>query len=45
MMRRTLRALRRLDDRISDCWVGHLIGTAGMFLLLFTMSIIVGALQ
>ena len=45
MMRRALRALRRLDDRISDCWIGHLIGAAALLVLLFPMSIIVGALQ
>ena len=45
MMRHALRALRRLDDRISDCWIGHLIGAAALLVLLFPMSIIVGALQ
>lgn len=42
---RAFRALRRLDDRISDCWIGHLIGAAALLVLLFPMSIIVGALQ
>lgn len=45
MMRRALRTLRRLDDRISDCWLGHLIGATALFVLLFSMCIIVGALQ
>lgn len=45
MIRRALRALRRLDDQISDCWVGHLTGATALFVLLFSMSIIVGALQ
>ncbi len=42
---RALRALRRLDQRLNDCWVGDLLGTAALFFLLFAMSIIVGALQ
>lgn len=43
--RSVLRALRRLDQRLNDCWLGHIIGAAALFLLLFNMSIIVGALQ
>lgn len=44
-LRSILRALRRLDDRLNDLWIGDLIGTAALFVLLFVMSILVGALQ
>lgn len=37
--------LRRLNQRIEDCWIGDLIGAAALFVLLFVMSFIVGAIQ
>ena len=38
MMRRALEALRRLDERLNDLWIGDLIGAASLFFLLFVMA-------